>query len=365
MKDLTEWLEGKNQQRIIKEILSKLVSNEDFQHDNLEKHVADNVTGIMQLLRKALEEYSETEFIQSSKTFRQIAKMVKKLVYRTETKGKYSERNSLNDLTGKEWLRHTKSWLIVDGKPSDIPDEIKDHPASFPPDLIEHFVEFFTKKGAWVVDPFIGIGSTLVACQNLSRNCWGTEINRKYRDYALNRINKEKDALKDCYYHVFHDNAHNIKQISEKKQFPLIDLCITSPPYWNILEKSRGGVKSAQKKRIEQGFDEKYSDKLDDLGNIEEYPDYLDNLESVFINIKDLLKNKAYLIVIIQNVRPKNGIMIPIAWDLANRLSKTYALKQEFIWCQDQKFLGIWGYPTTYVSNVHHHYCLVFQNTND
>ena len=56
-----------------------------------------------------------------------------------------------------------------------------------------------------------------------------------------------------------------------------------------------------------------------------------------------------------------NGDMLPIAWDIARVLSPTYRLRQERIWVQDQKMLGIWGYPTTYVSNVHHHYCLVFR----
>ena len=35
--------------------------------------------------------------------------------------------------------------------------------------------------------------------------------------------------------------------------------------------------------------------------------------------------------------------------------------KGEKIWCQDNKKLGIWGYPSEFVSNVHHHYCLIFK----
>jgi len=31
-------------------------------------------------------------------------------------KGKHNSKNSLNDLTGKQWLQHTKSWVIADGK---------------------------------------------------------------------------------------------------------------------------------------------------------------------------------------------------------------------------------------------------------
>jgi hypothetical protein len=53
--------------------------------------------------------------------------------------------------------------------------------------------------------------------------------------------------------------------------------------------------------------------------------------------------------------------MAPLAWDVARRLRRVWRLRQETIWCQNNKRLGCWGYPTTFVSNVHHHYCLTFQ----
>ena len=77
--------------------------------------------------------------------------------------------------------------------------------------------------------------------------------------------------------------------------------------------------------------------------------------------VQPFLSDGAYLAIVAQNMRDVDGIMRPIAWDLARRLSNTYELKQEQIWCQDNKRLGCWGFPTTYVSNVHHHYCLVLQ----
>jgi DNA modification methylase len=309
----------------------------------------------------------EGNFLESAKFFRQIAKNVNDLYFKIEKKGLHSDKNVLNNLSGKEWLRHTKSWLIVDGKPSDISQEIKDHPASFPPELIEHFIEYFTKKEGWVLDPFMGIGSTAVACLNLGRNCWGTEINEKYFTYTTKRISTQIKTLKvknNLKCQVFNEDCRDLLKISVENAFPPIDFCITSPPYWNILGTSRGGVKSTHKKRIEDGLDEKYSDNPKDIGNISRYEDYLNTMKQIFNDVLKLLKIDGYLMVIVQNVRPKDGIMIPIGWDLARLLSKTYNLRQEFIWCQDQKQMGIWGYPKTYVSNVHHHYCMVFQKSS-
>lgn len=315
---------------------------------------------IDEILKEGIDEFHQERYRDSAKKFRQIASILLDIDSITDNEQNFSDRNTLNDLSGKRWLKSTKSWLIVDGKPSDIPPEIKNHPGSFPPDLAAHFIEFFTKSNQWVLDPFLGIGSTLAACKMLGRNGWGTELNPIFCDYANKRING--GDCSNLILKAFHDDVRNVLKIWKKEGFPLVDFLITSPPYWNILETSRGGVESNQKKRIKEGLNEKYSEHPNDLGNISNYEQYLNELASIFGLTKQILKKGAYICIVVQNVRPKDGIMVPIAWDLANKLRHVFSLRQEFIWCQDQKFLGIWGYPNTYVSNVHHHYCLMFQN---
>ena len=51
----------------------------------------------------------------------------------------------LNDLDGKTWIKATKSWFIINGKART--KEVIKHPAKFPEELAEKFIEFFTKKG--------------------------------------------------------------------------------------------------------------------------------------------------------------------------------------------------------------------------
>lgn len=345
-------------------LISKLKTSSSIIYKGNEHFIESKYQDIRDLLRHAQQTFISGDLSEASKIYRQLASLINELHFKIENKGTYSSKNTLNDLSGKEWLRHTKSWIVMDGKPSDIPHEIKDHPASYPPDLIEFFIEFFTKKRDWVFDPFMGIGSTAVASLNLFRNCWGIEINPKYFQYAKERINQHKNTLKglnnlNC--EIFNIDCRKLMKIHEERNFPLIDFCITSPPYWNILETSRGGVRSTHKKRIENGLDEKYSENPNDIGNLSNYEDYLKEMNSIFNIVFELLKPKGYIIIIVQNVRPRGGLMIPIAWDLANLLKKTFKLRQEYIWCQNQKQLGIWGYPKTYVSNVHHHYCLVLQ----
>jgi site-specific DNA-methyltransferase (adenine-specific) len=53
--------------------------------------------------------------------------------------------------------------------------------------LMEHLINLFSKKNALVVDPFLGSGTTAVACKNTDRRCLGFEINKEYYDICLDR----------------------------------------------------------------------------------------------------------------------------------------------------------------------------------
>lgn len=54
--------------------------------------------------------------------------------------------------------------------------------------LMEHLVKLFSKKDALVVDPFLGSGTTALACKNTDRNCIGVELNKEYYEICLKRL---------------------------------------------------------------------------------------------------------------------------------------------------------------------------------
>jgi DNA modification methylase len=262
-------------------------------------------------------------------------------------------------LDGKEWVKRTKSWFVVNPPPRSK-SQIE-HPAKFPQKLVDRFVELFTRESAWVIDPFAGVGSTLVSCRRLKRNAVGIELNEEFAAVANDDLLKQKGS------------GHQIMMVGDSREAPHLlenqfdgsppafDLLVTSPPYWNMLSKSRGGNATAHKERAEQGLKQTYSKSELDLGNLDVYDEYLAEIVGVLEAIRTFLKEGAYLVIVAQNMRDTDGQLRPIAWDLARNLSQTYELRQEQIWCQDNKRLGCWGFPTTYVSNVHHHYCLVLQ----
>ena len=93
-------------------------------------------------------------------------------------RGKLSPYNTLNDLTGKEWIKFTKSWFHHSPKARKENEVL--HPAKYPESLVEEFINFFSRKGDWVFDPFLGTASTLVAAGDSERNGVGIEITKKY-----------------------------------------------------------------------------------------------------------------------------------------------------------------------------------------
>jgi len=267
--------------------------------------------------------------------------------------GNYHQGNFVNNLTGKEWIKFTKSWKIY--RPRSRSRSEIEHPAKFPEELVEDFVGFFTQEGDWVLDPFLGTGSTLIGCRSMGRNAVGVELTEKYAEVANDRVRQQ--SLNPVELEVINEDCRDALPELERE----FDYCLTSPPYWNMLKKSRGGVESEHKKREKEGLDTKYSDSNKDLGNIRKYEEFIDELEQIFVKVHNVLKNGGYLTVVVQNIRTDDGEMKPLAWDLASRLGGNYQLKQEKLWLQDDKPLGIWGYPSEYVSNVAHHYCLVFK----
>lgn len=71
----------------------------------------------------------------------------------------------------------------------------RNHSATFPVALPEWFIKLFTKEGDWVLDPFVGCGTTCEAAQNLSRNCVGIDILPAYVKLAKQKVRESQPAL--------------------------------------------------------------------------------------------------------------------------------------------------------------------------
>ena len=268
--------------------------------------------------------------------------------------GTYHDYNRLNNLTSKEWIKFQKSWFIIN--PKSRKKDVMMHPAKFPEELIENFIRFFTKEGQTIFDPMVGTGSTLLAAMNTNRNAIGIELSKKYANVAAQRVNDESETMNNS------GNKNNIKlyngdaRMLDKIISSDIDYCITSPPYWDMLREK--GFET-QKTREKMNYDTHYSEDERDVGNIEDYIRFLEELSEIYLKVYDVMKIGGYLTVIVKNIK-KGGKIYPLAWDLTKKL-EFFTLKDEKIWCQDNVKLAPYGYGYSWVSNTVHHYCLIFK----
>jgi DNA modification methylase len=269
--------------------------------------------------------------------------------------------NRLNDLDPKTWLKFQKSWFIH-GPPPRSKGVLR-HPAKFPETLAQNFIEFFTKREQIVLDPMLGTGSTIVAALRSGRHSYGIELNQSYAELANQIVTEEKDSLgesaKNLTCQVINGNAADISNFVADYQIPMIDYVVTSPPYWDMLHSK--GAQTQKKRRTTSDLDTLYSDDPEDLGNVHDYDEFLEKLIMVYNGLKPFLRQRAYLTVIVKNIK-KGGKIYPLAWDLARQLGRIYTLKDERIWCQDDIRLAPYGLGNAWVSNTFHHYCLQFRN---
>ncbi len=276
-------------------------------------------------------------------------------------RGRYNTKNKLNDLTGKEWIKFTKSWFIH--RPPKRKEEEILHPAKFPESMIEEFISFFTKKNEWVLDPFLGTGSTLIAAGRLKRNAVGIELVKNYFKTAQRRVDREKFSSK---IYSLKGSSINLQGLLKEHGLSKItfDYTITSPPYWNQLE--RNSIR--QKGRKDKGLDTKYSESQADIGNVASYEEFLERQAEVFDKVFEVTKLNGYLTIITNNIY-FNGKLYPLAFDtavsLTKRGNKSWILKDEKIWLQDDKPLIALGVNNAWVGNRHHQFCLLFRKESE
>ncbi len=260
------------------------------------------------------------------------------------------ESNRLNGMLGSDWLPFTKTWFVYNPPPRKSKFI---HPATFPDGLAEDFIQFFTKPNDWVLDPFAGSGSALVAARRLHRNSLGIELYPDFSELARKRICEVPSNMKNI---VFPGDCREILPELKKEWQQKIDFCITSPPYWCQL----GNNNERNEERKFQGLKTLYGVDKRDLGNMEDYNKFLNEQELVFSQIDELMKLRSYIVVITNNVY-RDGKLYPLAFDTFNSMCKFWVPKDEKIWCQDNKKLYPFGMFHSYIGNRSHHYCLIFR----
>lgn len=273
--------------------------------------------------------------------------------------GIYDTRNTLNDLTGKEWLKLTASYWMTE-KCADDKDAMA-HPAPFMVKDIEKLIRLFTKKGMTVLDPFCGSGTSLLASTNLARKVIGFDLSPSYKELSLERLRK-KNKLEDIDFEYLIGDAFSLLK---KIKHSSIDYVVTSPPYHNILKNKSQGLRTD---KTSKGFRnggrtgiDYYSENDSDLGNCETYDLFLKKFTEVMSEVHQVLRDKKYCSIVISDftVEKKEvnvqGDIVRLMHMIGFEFSGTVVL------LQPNKPLYPFGYPYAYKINHHHQNILTFR----
>lgn len=267
-----------------------------------------------------------------------------------------SLRNTLNELTGSEWLYFTKS-IITTTYPSEYGHHLrKAHGANKPPQLMGQLIEFFTKPSGVVLDPFAGVGGTLIGASicKQPREAVGIEINPAWIQIYQQVIKESNGALLE--QTMLPGDCLNVMEMLEPESF---DFIATDPPYnIHLKQTMSNGDYSALFKNRRTIYD-MHSDEPADLANFPSYETFLDAMERAFALCFQLLKPGRYLAMIVRNAY-QNGRYIFTHVDLARRAQKAgFVPKGEIIWYQTGTRLRPYGYPNAYVPNITHQYIVI------
>jgi DNA modification methylase len=269
-------------------------------------------------------------------------------------------RNRLNDLTSTEWLPETVSVWLQRGLGAHHPDAAieRQHPAPFSFTDVARLIRFFTKEDGVVLDPFVGVGSTLKACALNGRRGIGFDLNQRYVDLTRERLDTELHDQSGAYYEQeiqLGDARYLVPQLADDS----VDFVVTSPPYWNILHKEDH---KARQERIAQNLDTRYGDDPLDLGNIPTYEHFLDEVAAILGACGRPLKSQKYMAVIVSDFRDKSRFVMFHA-DLARALEPyKLELRGLITLYQRHKRVFPYGYPYAFVPNMHHQFILILQN---
>ncbi len=252
----------------------------------------------------------------------------------------------INCLTAKEWVKSQVGIWEFFYEKRDVRD--KDiHPAVFPIGLPSKCIQIMTHKGELVLDPFAGIGTTLVAARDLGRNSIGFDLKNEYVEFAKKRLGQQN--LQSTQQTMICDDANNISNYIEENT---VSLCVTSPPYAHMLNKARLNKSMRSDTRNNKHFKkvQQYSDDPRDLGTMN-HDLFSEALTNIYKGILPLMKPRAHCVVNVNDVWWNNK-RIPTHVYTIKALEKAgFELRNIFIW--DKRNLvngvGIFGWPSNFI----------------
>jgi DNA modification methylase len=290
-------------------------------------------------------------------------------------------RNTLNELSGEEWLYFTKSvWTTA--YPSELGHALrKQHGANKPPRLMARLIEFFTRSGELVLDPFAGVGGTLLgaAIARGPRRAMGIELSPRWAGVYAQVVEAallERDGAGPEVADLgqsdpggargFDPSGCELRVGDALEVLPTltpdsIDFVATDPPYNIQLPMTMSGGALAEDFANRRTDYAMVTQDPADLANAADYPAFLDRMTEVLAEVHRVLRAGRYAVLIVRDAY-QDGRYVFTGSDLAGRAATVGLVpKGDLIWYQAGTRLRPYGYPTGFVPNIAHQHLLVLR----
>ena len=279
-----------------------------------------------------------------------------------ERSGEKHPRNQLNELTGQEWVYFTRSALTTAFSSSYGHQLRRAHGANKPPELMKEFIEFFTRAGELVLDPFAGVGGTLIGAHiaRPPRRAIGIEISPRWSEVYREVIAASAGELAE--FPLLVGDCREVLRDQEQLADESVDYILTDPPYNVHLPQTMANDPRYRERHANRRTDYNMrSDEAGDLANLSSYGDYLMAMQDVIRMCHRVLRPGRYLTLIIRNAY-QNGRYSFTHADVAQRAeAEGFVTKGERVWYQAGTRLRPYGYPFSYVPNIAHQHIVTFQ----
>jgi len=338
--------------------LEKILKKRNFKHLIL----SYNNEGIMpeKEIISLFKKYGKTEIVEqdyqrykSNSNGEQKDKVKERLYYLKIV----NPQNKLNDLSGSEWIYFLNSVEVThystNGADSFAHYLRKEHPSPKPPQLMKKFIEFFTKENQVVLDPFMGVGGTLIACSLSNRRGIGIDLSKKYVD-LYKKVCKELNIREQK---AIVGDSLQIDKLLPKNT--VIDFILTDPPYGEMLSKKRTGQR---KKKIGLAEATPFTNHEKDLGNMDRGR-FLESLKEIIRKSVQFLKPKGYVAIFVKDLQPKGKEHNMLHCLITDKLLEidNLSFRGYKIWYDATQKLYPFGYPHAFVANQFHQFILIFR----
>jgi len=275
------------------------------------------------------------------------------------------KKSSFNKLTPTEWTKLSKSvWNDVSSAREKYHLE---HGATFSKALAERAITIYTAEGDLVLDPFLGVGTTLIAAHDLRRRGVGFEIYERFVNIGKGLFS-QKNLYTKSTPSIIHDDCRNMLKYLEPES---VQLTFTSPPYANFIRRSVKDRSKTHKNSLivsdNKSVVKPYGEDSRDFGNLP-YNDFLIAVEDVMKKIYKVMKPGGYNVWVIKDCRdPQNGKpFIPFHTDLAKVGENAgFYWHDLIVWDQnEQRSLVLLGYPSKFYVNINHTFLVVLRKNN-